>query len=88
VSDVEKLEPDLRFLGEAIREIREQRGLSPGELASAIGVSRARLVALEEGRVEPDYLLLVAVSKGLGGRTSIFLRAEELAAKDTVRVAD
>ena len=27
----------------AIREIREQRGLSPGELASATGVTRARL---------------------------------------------
>jgi transcriptional regulator with XRE-family HTH domain len=67
-------------LGKVVREIRERRGLSAGELASAVGVSRARLAALEEGRLDPGYDLLIMLAEGLGGRPSMFfLRAEELA---------
>jgi transcriptional regulator with XRE-family HTH domain len=86
VLELERPKHDLVILGEAIREIREQRGLSAGELASATGVTRARIAALEEGRLDPDYALLVALAEALGGRSAmIFLRAEQLAAIDAER---
>jgi hypothetical protein len=48
VSEIE-IEQELRRLGRAIREIREQRGIYIGELASVAGVGQARIETLEEG---------------------------------------
>jgi transcriptional regulator with XRE-family HTH domain len=82
VLDAGQLERELLFLGDAIREIRAQRGLSAGELAGATGVTPARLAALEEGRLDPDLDLLVALAESLGGTPAMLvLRAEELATR-------
>jgi transcriptional regulator with XRE-family HTH domain len=75
-------EKDLLFLGEAFREFREQHGLSAGELAAATGIDGLRIVALEEGCLDPDYELLLTLAEGIGVRPSVlFLRAQELAAR-------
>ena len=54
-------------LGRAIREAREDRGMTPAELADAVsGVGREHLEALEAGRLTPDSDLLLALGEGLG----------------------
>jgi transcriptional regulator with XRE-family HTH domain len=72
---------DLLFLGQAVRQIREQRGLSTDELATSTGVEQARIQALESGRFNPSYDLLILLAEGLGIRPSaFFIRAEEIQA--------
>jgi transcriptional regulator with XRE-family HTH domain len=74
---------DLRMLGEAIRDLREQRRLTADELSAAVALPTAQLAALERGRLDPELELIVALARGLGVRPSkIFIRAEQLAARD------
>jgi DNA-binding XRE family transcriptional regulator len=40
----------LRALGRALRQLREERGMTPAELACAAGVRREELEAIEAGR--------------------------------------
>jgi transcriptional regulator with XRE-family HTH domain len=66
-----------------MREVREQHGLSAHDLAAASGVAPARVAALEEGRLDPDFELLLTLAKGMGiSPTAFFLRAEELDRRD------
>lgn len=56
--------------------------MGAAELASAAGVELTRLQALEAGRLDPPYELLVALAGSLGVRPSAFvIRAEALAAQ-------
>lgn len=72
---------DLTALGEAIREIREQRHFSRSELASASRVPLRRLAALEGGRLDPETKLLHKLAESMGISQSIFYwRAAELEA--------
>ena len=77
--EIREPEQDLLILGEAFRDIREQRDLSVGELAGTTDVSEARIAALEEGRLEPDFELIMKLAKGIGVPSAAFFqRAEEL----------
>jgi transcriptional regulator with XRE-family HTH domain len=70
----------LRGLGLAVRERREQRRLSQASLASALGVARQRIGALERGQLNPRYELLVALADALGVEVGeLVSRAEALA---------
>jgi ribosome-binding protein aMBF1 (putative translation factor) len=74
---------ELVFLGQAIREIREQRDISLSELAGKAGVRERRLVRVEAGSLEPDYELLVKLTRALGIQPRILMRrAETLAHTD------
>jgi DNA-binding XRE family transcriptional regulator len=76
---------ELTLLGRVIRELREERGISQVELAAAVGVARLRIDALESGRLDPDYVLLVRLGKALGvAGGALVARAEVLAKEDTV----
>jgi transcriptional regulator with XRE-family HTH domain len=68
---------ELLILGEAIRAVRERHGLSAGGLATAAGVSPARLAALEAGRLDPDFELLLALAEAIGVRPSAFFVTAE-----------
>jgi transcriptional regulator with XRE-family HTH domain len=69
----------LLLLGEAIRGVPVQQGLSVSELAAATGVAEARIVTLENGQLDPDFELLLTPSESMGVRPSTFvLRAESL----------
>lgn len=71
---------ELARLGAAVRKLREERRLSQRELAAAARVGERRIRALEAGRLDPDYVLLVRVAKALGVRAgALVIRAEELA---------
>jgi transcriptional regulator with XRE-family HTH domain len=70
----------LRGLGLAVRERREQRRLSQASLASALGLTRQRIGALERGQLNPRYELLVALADALGVQVGeLVSRAEALA---------
>ena len=52
----------LEQLGEFLRRLRKERGISQGEYAEMIGVSHATLSALENGKPVSSATLLRAVS--------------------------
>ena len=68
---------DLLLLGRAVRRMREQRDMSAGELADAIDIRRQRIDALETGRLDPTYELLLAVAEGLGTQPSALVTLAE-----------
>jgi transcriptional regulator with XRE-family HTH domain len=73
----------LLALGLAVAQIREERGTSAEQLATATGAGLAHVQALEAGRLDPTYELLLMLAEGLGVRASAFvIRAEALLADD------
>lgn len=68
---------DLLVLGRAIRRMREQQNMSADELAGATGMNRQRIDALETGRLDPTYELLLALADGLGIQPSALVTIAE-----------
>jgi transcriptional regulator with XRE-family HTH domain len=69
----------LRAFGQAVRSVREEHGFTVSQLAEVTGVDEAQILALENGRLDADLDLIVALSRGLGtGLAAFFTRAEEL----------
>ncbi len=76
-------EQNLRLLGRAIRELREQRGLSVETLAAAAGLHVTYVAGLEGGRQNPSYHQLLRLAHGLGVQPiALLLRIEELDTHD------
>jgi transcriptional regulator with XRE-family HTH domain len=83
VSKGKQRERDLVVLGQAIGQVRAERGVSTSDLAAAAGNEQTLIEALEGGRVDPSYELLLALADGLGvGPSSFVIRAEELKTQD------
>jgi len=73
----------LRALGEAVRQIRLERGIDTAALAAALGVKPTRIEALEAGESDPRFELLLALAEALGVRPSaLTIRAEALQGGD------
>lgn len=53
-------------LGQTVREVRAERGIEADDLAAAVGIGRSRLNAIEAGRFDPPYDVLLALARGLG----------------------
>jgi transcriptional regulator with XRE-family HTH domain len=71
---------DLTTLGRAVTLMREQRHMTADQLADASGVLREHIKALEVGRLDPTYDLLLKVTDGLGAQPSaLIIFAEKLA---------
>lgn len=49
-----------------VRELRSTRGLSQGDLADALGVSRQTINAIETERYTPSLPLAIAVARFFG----------------------
>jgi transcriptional regulator with XRE-family HTH domain len=74
-------EQQLLALGRAVREIRGERGMGVAQLAAAAGVDLRQIAALEVGRLNPAYELLLALAEALGVPASeLVVRAEALSA--------
>ena len=58
--------PDLISLGARIKEVRLAKGMTQFELASALGKDHSSIARIESGRVNPSYLSLKELAKGLG----------------------
>jgi putative transcriptional regulator len=50
-----------------VRERRLERGWTQEELASAVGVSRQTIVAIEKGGYEPSVRLALELAEAFGG---------------------
>ncbi|MCW3020019.1 MAG: hypothetical protein JWN10_2327 [Solirubrobacterales bacterium] len=74
-------DPDLVYLGRAIRQERQRLGLSEAEFARKVGVGKRLVVRLEDGAADPDFELLLALARVLSLKPSVLIvRARE--AKD------
>ncbi len=51
------------MVGERIRKLREERGLSVKEFAKRVGLPVSRLEEIEDGKLEPCDATLVYISK-------------------------
>ena len=56
---------DLRRLGQRIRQLREEKGLTQADLSRSSGVSRVYLSGIERGIRNLTVLHLLAVAKAL-----------------------
>ena len=70
-------EQDLVALRNAVRYLREQRGMSARELADASGIERLRISTLEAGGLDPTYELLISLTEGLGVQLSALVICAE-----------
>ncbi|MFN8630463.1 MAG: helix-turn-helix transcriptional regulator [Chloroflexota bacterium] len=61
----------LRALGEEIRRLREDAGLSQNAVAKAAGIAQAHLSAIEAGTAEPSLLILERIGAALGADLSV-----------------
>jgi putative transcriptional regulator len=51
-----------------VRELRTRRGLSQGELAEALDVSRQTIISIEKGRYVPSLPLAFSLARFFGKR--------------------
>ena len=64
-------------LGERVRGLRRERGLTLDDLAGRSGVSRAMISKLERGEKTPTLVVAAKVAEGLGVSLSQLLGVEE-----------
>ncbi len=64
-------------VGETVRAHRSRRGVSLAQLASAAGVSKAAVVALEAGRGNPTLSTLAGIADALGISVSDLLESRD-----------
>ena len=55
----------LKKLGERIREIRKEKGISQKQLAHSIGKDQQSIQRLESGNINPSYYFLCEIAEGL-----------------------
>ncbi len=58
--------PDHPELGNALRELRGEAGLTQAQLAEAIGVSRKTINTVENGVFVPSSILALRLAQALG----------------------
>ena len=56
---------ELRKLGERIRKIRLEKGLTQFELGSRVNKDQQSIQRLEKGNVNPSYYYLMEICEGL-----------------------
>ena len=52
--------------GEAIKQLRQERGLSQEDVAHAAGVATSTVSRIERGHIEPRAAVLEKIANGLG----------------------
>lgn len=65
-------------LGNAIREVRRQRGYSQEPFASHAGLDRSYYGAIERGEFNVTLDTIVKIAKGLRVKPSVLLRRAQL----------
>lgn len=59
----------IRF-GETFRRVREKQGITVADLAARTGIAAQRISALEAGRLDPTYDVMIALADGMGVQVS------------------
>ncbi len=66
-------------LGEAVRQLRSQRGMSQEDLAHEAGITISTLSLLERGRSNPTWATVRGIAAALGvSMSEIALRSDKL----------
>ena len=68
---------ELVAFGRAVRQVREERGVSVDALATAAGIPGTDIEAIEDGRLDPGYHGLLHLPAGLGITSTALLRRVE-----------
>lgn len=68
---------ELVVTGNSVRRLRTERGLSQGELAAVLGVSRQTVNSIETGRYTPSLALSIAVARYFGTAVEEVFHVEE-----------
>ena len=61
-------------IGERIRQLRTERGISQVELAEKAGLSQPHIVRIEQGRYSVGLDILQAIAKALGCTVDMVVR--------------
>jgi transcriptional regulator with XRE-family HTH domain len=77
-----------RRVGDSLRRLRKERGLSLDQLAAASGVSRAALSQIEGCRTNPTLTLLWKIAVGLGAPFQALLGADAAGRTQVLRAGD
>jgi transcriptional regulator with XRE-family HTH domain len=64
-------------IGPAIRQLRQQQGLTLSDLAAKTGISVSYLSRLEKGRSVPSFTLLSRIGQELGVPIGFFVETEQ-----------
>jgi transcriptional regulator with XRE-family HTH domain len=64
-----------RHLGQRIRELRKERGMSQTELAEKSDVSLITISRIERGERDPHVMTLARIARGLGVQPFELLRS-------------
>lgn len=62
----------IRF-GETFRQVREREGVSVADLAARTGIDTEQINALEAGRLDPAFDVMIALADGIGVRLSALI---------------
>lgn len=71
-------EPSAQALGEVLRLLREERGLTLGEVGDRADVDPHYLKGLEDGRRNPPWSYVAAIASALGVEVSEVARRAEM----------
>lgn len=72
----------IRYISLRIKEKREQVGLTQGQLAEAIGMTRTSITNIESGKTHVQLVTLVDIAYKLGVKLDYFLPQELLSDKE------
>jgi len=67
---------NLVILGQRIKHLRKEKGLTQIDLASRINKDQQSIQRLEAGGVNPSYLYLRDIAKGLGMKIDEILKID------------
>ena len=67
----------LDLMRNTVRGLRTQRGLSQGDLAAAMGVSRQTINSIETGRYLPSLPLAIALARYFGAAVEEVFHVDE-----------
>jgi transcriptional regulator with XRE-family HTH domain len=62
----------IRF-GETFRQVREREDISVADLAARTGIDTEQIDALEAGRLDPAFDVMIALADGIGVRLSALI---------------
>jgi transcriptional regulator with XRE-family HTH domain len=65
---------DAKWFAGRLKELRQQAGLTQQGLSDLAGLSKGGIADLEQGRREPTWASVVALSRALGVECSAFLQ--------------
>ncbi len=67
----------LAIIGQAIRQLREENGISPEELAARANITTEQLHCIETNRTTPSFRVLLRLSRALGAKLGTFFGGKE-----------